>query len=68
MKIEKISYQVTIPVQSFVYDKIGVEASVDSDSEDISECFNQLKKNGRWVMQASVSAFICSAKNLRCSS
>ena len=44
MKIEKISYQVTIPVQSFVYDKIGVEASVDSDSEDISECFDQLKR------------------------
>ena len=44
MKIEKITYQVTVPVASFQYDKIGVEASVDSDSEDISECFDQLKR------------------------
>jgi hypothetical protein len=44
MKIEKLSYQITVPVASFQYDKIGVEASVDSDKEDISECFAQLRR------------------------
>ena len=44
MKIEKLSYQITVPVASFQYDKIGIEASVDSDKEDISECFAQLRK------------------------
>ena len=43
MTIEKIDFQITVPVASFQNSKIGATASVGSE-EDVMECFMKLKK------------------------
>lgn len=43
MKVEKVYYQRNFPISQFIFETIGIGATIDSDDE-YEECLNDLKK------------------------